>query len=181
MDLAFISQILAHLTLASNVAVILFLGYLVYCRVSKNKFSKSPVYEFITTNGLWLAFAVATTATLGSLYYSEIMQYEPCKLCWFQRIFMYPLSPILLIAAIRKDFGVFRYVTPLAIIGGIISIYHYIIQRSVWASTCGAESAVPCTVKYTFQYGYITIVTMAFSAFLLILLAMLIIKHKSKS
>ena len=46
--------------------------------------------EIISAHGLLFAFVVVATATLGSLFYSEIAGFEPCKLCWFQRIFMYP-------------------------------------------------------------------------------------------
>ena len=55
--------------------------------------------------GVWLAFLVAATATLGSLYFSEVADFVPCRLCWFQRIAMYPLSVILLVGALRKDAG----------------------------------------------------------------------------
>ncbi|NDE79574.1 MAG: disulfide bond formation protein B, partial [Actinobacteria bacterium] len=52
---------------------------------------------------LWLAWLVAAVATAGSLYFSEIADYVPCRLCWFQRVCMYPLAGILLVAAIRRD------------------------------------------------------------------------------
>ena len=51
----------------------------------------------------WLAWLVAATATAGSLYFSEVANLPPCRLCWFQRICMYPMSAILLIGAIRRD------------------------------------------------------------------------------
>ena len=41
---------------------------------------------------LWIAFLVAATATAGSLYFSEVADFVPCRLCWFQRIAMYPLA-----------------------------------------------------------------------------------------
>jgi disulfide bond formation protein DsbB len=77
---------------------------------------------------LWFAAAVGVTATLGSLYYSEIVGFVPCTLCWYQRICMYPLAVILPIAAARGDEGVRRYVTPLAVVGAGISAYHYLVQ-----------------------------------------------------
>ena len=68
---------------------------------------------------LWIAFLVAATATAGSLYFSEVADFVPCQLCWFQRIAMYPLAVILLVAAIRRDRGVRWYVGPLAAIGAV--------------------------------------------------------------
>ena len=62
---------------------------------------------------LWIAFLVAAVAMAGSLYFSEVANYMPCRLCWFQRIAMYPLAVILLVAAIRGDRGVRWYAVPL--------------------------------------------------------------------
>ena len=66
---------------------------------------------------LWLAFTVAAGATAGSLYFSEVEHFVPCRMCWFQRIFMYPLAIVLLVAAIRKDRAVKYTAVPLAAIG----------------------------------------------------------------
>ena len=55
---------------------------------------------------VWLAFLVAATCMLGSLYFSEVADFVPCRLCWFQRIAMYPLSAVLLVGALRRDPGV---------------------------------------------------------------------------
>ena len=66
---------------------------------------------------LWLAWLVSIVTTLGSLYYSEVAHYVPCELCWYQRICIYPFSVVLLIAAIRRDVSVWRYVLPVSVIG----------------------------------------------------------------
>jgi disulfide bond formation protein DsbB len=125
--------------------------------------------QFILENGLYLSFAVALVATIGSLYLSEVMNFAPCKLCWFQRIFMYPQVFLLGIAAVRKDSRVYRYVLPLSIIGGCISIYHYLIQKVPYfhdhATSCGQ---VPCEFDYLDWFGFITIPLMALAAFVLI-------------
>ncbi len=65
------------------------------------------------------AWAAATLAMAGSLYFSEIAHYTPCTLCWYQRIAMYPLVLILAIAAIRRDIGIRRYAIPLAAVGAV--------------------------------------------------------------
>jgi len=56
-----------------------------------------------------LAFIIALVCTLGSLYYSGIVHFRPCRLCWWQRIMMYPLVPVLGIAAVRRDRGAAFY------------------------------------------------------------------------
>ena len=82
---------------------------------------------------LWLAFVVSAVATGGSLFFSEIANYFPCELCWFQRICMYPLSIVTLLAALRDDTRVARYLLPLPIVGAGVSVYHLLVeQRRGW-------------------------------------------------
>lgn len=120
----------------------------------------------VENHGLWLAWAIAAIATAGSLYYSEIAHFVPCKLCWFQRIAMYPLSVILLIAAWRRDHGIRIYVTPVVVIGALISIYHYLIERfPSWSGTASCDPTAPCTTVWVWEFGFISIPFMALSGF----------------
>ena len=118
--------------------------------------------------GRWLAFAVAGTAMGASLYYSEGVGFIPCEFCWFQRIAMYPLAVILLVAAITRDDRVAKYVIPIAAIGLLLSIYHY--QLQVFPEQGGAcSSGVPCTTRYVEEFGFISIPFMAGCGFLSVL------------
>ena len=132
-------------------------------------------------NMLFAAWAAAFTATMGSLYFSEIRGFEPCELCWYQRIFMYPIVIILLIAIIRKDAKAALYSAVLSGIGGCISIYHYSIQKidalSASAPACGR---VPCTGEYINWAGFITIPFLALTAFTIIFVTSLVILKQSK-
>src|SRR5690554_217409 len=100
---------------------------------------------FITEQGLSFAWIIATIATLGSLYFSEVMGYQPCTLCWYQRILMYPLVIILGIATAKKDLKMTIYVLPITILGICFSSYHYAIEKTEWfdsgGNTCGI---IPC-------------------------------------
>jgi disulfide bond formation protein DsbB len=119
---------------------------------------------------LWLAFVVAATATLGSLYLSEVVHLIPCTLCWYQRIAMYPLAVIFLIAAVRRDHGIRVYGATIAAIGAVIAVYHRLLQ--IYPELEGGTSCqpnVPCTVAYLERFGFISIPYMALSAFLFIL------------
>jgi len=118
---------------------------------------------------LWLAFAVATTATLGSLYLSDIADLIPCTYCWYQRIAMYPLVPILGIAAWRKDESVRIYAATLAGIGAVIAAYHRLMQAFPDLGGTACSTGVPCTAAYFTLFGFVTIPYMALSGFLLIL------------
>lgn len=123
-------------------------------------------------NLLLFMWVVASTATMGSLYFSEVRGYEPCELCWIQRIFMYPLVIILGIAFIQKNARIAGTTLALSIFGGAISLYHYTIQKvdfmSESAPTCGR---IPCTGEYINILGFITIPFLALVSFTLITIA----------
>ena len=124
--------------------------------------------RLLLRNGRWLSFAVAGTAMAASLYYSEVADFVPCLYCWYQRIAMYPLAVILLVAAITRDDRVAKYVVPIATIGLALSIYHY--QLQVFPEQGGAcSSGVPCTARYVEEFGFISIPFMAGCAFLSVL------------
>lgn len=118
---------------------------------------------------LYLAWVVSLVATGGSLYMSEILGYAPCKLCWLQRICMYPLVLLLGRAAIRGDRRIVGYALPLAVIGGCISLYHYGEQKVPgMAKLLPCSIGVPCNEDYLDWFGVITIPLMALVAFILI-------------
>lgn len=121
--------------------------------------------------GLHLALLVAWTATLGSLFFSDVMGFLPCPLCWYQRICMYPLAVILPIGLLRRDRGVAAYVLALALIGISISSYHLMIERGFIQETTACKIGVSCAVRYINWFGFITIPLLAFTAFAIILLA----------
>jgi disulfide bond formation protein DsbB len=115
------------------------------------------------------AFVVAALAMAGSLYFSEIAHFEPCRLCWYQRIAMYPLVVILGIAAWRRDVGVRRYAVPLAAIGAVISTYHYALEWFPWLDSGVCSVTLPCTLVWFRELGFISLPYLALSAFLLII------------
>jgi len=127
-------------------------------------------------NLLFTAWAASFTAMLGSLYFSEIVGYEPCELCWYQRIFMYPLVLILGIAVAKKDMKAAVYSLAMSGIGGLISLYHYGIQKIDFLSdTAPACGRVPCTGMYINWFGFVTIPFLALLAFAIIFITSLII------
>jgi disulfide bond formation protein DsbB len=130
---------------------------------------------------LFVAWATSIIAMFGSLYFSEIRQYEPCLLCWYQRILMYPFTLILGIAVVKKDYKISFYTMIMAAVGGLISLYHYSLQKVPFmadnAVTCGR---VPCTGQYINWLGFITIPFLALTAFIIIFSLSLMIWKKSK-
>ena len=116
---------------------------------------------------LWLAFVVAATATGGSLFFSEIANFVPCELCWYQRIFMYPLALITLLAALANDHRVARYLLPLPVIGAGVSVYHLLVENGVVHEAQGCQISAPggCATKWIDEFGYVTIPTLALTGF----------------
>jgi disulfide bond formation protein DsbB len=118
--------------------------------------------------GPYVAFGAALTAMLGSLYYSEIVGFVPCTLCWYQRILMYPLTLILLIGILKHDQGVFDYVLPFSIIGIGVSTYHYLLQLGIIDHSPACSVGIPCGLRYVNYFGFLTIPLMALTAFVII-------------
>jgi disulfide bond formation protein DsbB len=121
-----------------------------------------------------IAWAVATTCTLGSLYLSEVAKFPPCILCWYQRIAMYPLVVILAVAALRRDRQVSWYVVPLAVVGAGISIYHYLIERFPDSVSFSCSADVPCSTVWVWKFHFLSIPAMAGIGFALIITLVLL-------
>lgn len=121
----------------------------------------------------WLATLVALVATVGSLTYSEWFGFEPCLLCWYQRIAMYPLVPVLAVGALRRDPAVRLYGLPLSLIGTAIASWHYLLQTFPALDTGACSLGVPCTAKYVNEFGFVSIPFMALSGFVLITVLLL--------
>ena len=167
----------ADLVLIGQILIAAFVIVWVASRlIKKNKFITS-ILKFASENALALGFLIALIATTGSLFFSEIAHFTPCKLCWYQRIFMYPQVILLGIASIKNDFGVKKYVLRLSVIGLLIAIYHYVLQMSPIPLPCSDEVA-NCALKQVSYFGYITIPLMAATAFAMIIVLMLQIKKK---
>lgn len=160
-------------TLAEIVSAVLLLSLFVSKKATK----------FFGKYALQLAFLVALTATLGSLFYSDIAGYEPCKLCWYQRIFMYPQTILIGLALWKKDKSITRYSIVLSVIGGIIALYHYLLQIGIVNSLpCSAVGySASCSQRFVLTYGYVTIPMMALSGFLLILILMIIYRSRNNA
>jgi Disulfide bond formation protein DsbB len=122
---------------------------------------------------LWGAFVVASVATGGSLFYSQVAGAIPCEFCWFQRVLMYPLSILTLFLAARGDTRGARYLIPLPVVGAGTSIYHMLIEHDVIKEpkACSLSAPGGCAVNWLTKesFGYLTIPTLALTGFLLLI------------
>lgn len=152
-----VSLLLALLAFVSAGIGIGTLGFAVTGRSEKLR----PLAQLL----LPLAFALALVSTIGSLYYSGVVHFRPCRLCWWQRIFMYPLVPLLGISALRRDRAAAIYALPFVVGGLAYGAYHAQLR---WfpsqGSSCEAEAA--CTSVWVNTFGFVSIPFMAFCGFL---------------
>lgn len=165
-----ITNLVSLATIGLQIATVI----LIIIAVIPNKFGK--IKSFISKNIIVLLFLFVLSAVIGSLYYSEIAGLVPCRLCWYQRILMYPQIVLLAIAYWKNDRSVIDYILGLSIIGLIIGIYHYYIQFG------GLELVAPCVIggnctdKPFVSFGYITIPMMSITVFLAIIASSLFAK-----
>lgn len=130
---------------------------------------------------IFLAFLVSLVATLGSLFFSQIMNFIPCSLCWYQRIFMYPLVFLFLINLLFPDDKIFKYTFPIVLIGWSISIYHNLLMYKIIPEDLSpCVQGVPCSTMYINWLGFITIPLLSFFAYTIILILLIILKKGNK-
>ena len=156
----FFNNLFAILTVVALMAAV---GLLVYRMV------KGPeAAALLDGKAIWLAWVVAVVATVGSLMYSELFHFPPCRLCWFQRIAMYPLAIILLVGAIRREAVVKFYALPIALIGLAVSIYHNVVQfyPSLEGGSC--DPLNPCSARSIEMFGFMDLPFMAGAGFIVI-------------
>lgn len=160
---------------------ILIISSIVLAVIFKKNPSRNPINDFLKTYGLQFAFLVALGASLGSLLYSEVLLYVPCKLCWYQRIFLFPQAILLGTALLKKDRKIIDYGIVLSAIGLLIAAYHYFLQiTQISGLPCAANAAEGgCSSQLVLEFSYISIPVMSMTTFGLILIALCYTRRKS--
>ncbi len=125
---------------------------------------------------LFLCWLLASVSTTGSLFFSYIMQFTPCVLCWYQRIFLFPLVIILAVGLFPFDKGVVKYALPLAIAGGLTALYHTLLYSGVIPENIQpCSQGVSCTEKYIELFGFVSIPMLSFLSFFTIIILLIIL------
>ncbi len=140
------------------------------------------IKTYMRSELFWLqaAFLVSVAATLGSLGLSEVLALTPCELCWYQRVFMYPLPFIFGAALAQKKYDIFWYAFPMVVTGAGVAVYHYIIQMSAFAANSCSPDLVACTTRQVEFFGFITIPLGSLLAFIVIASILLILRNRNK-
>lgn len=156
-----IQNLIPYLVLASHILLVILLVSVV---------QKNRLALWVGRNALILGFLVALGAFAGSLFYSEIVGFEACVLCWWQRAFIYPQLVIFAVALWYKDTRAFVYSFWLTIAAGIVALYQTYanLGGTSLLSCTSAEGA--CSKIYVMEFGYITIPTMSLTVVLYLLL-----------
>lgn len=113
-----------------------------------------------------MSFVLALAATLGSLFFGEVLKYPPCTLCWYQRICMYPLVLVFGMAIWTDKTDCFEYTLPLTLLGLLIATYHNLLYYGwIEDSIKPCAQGVSCTTKQIELLGFLTIPLMAWISF----------------
>lgn len=131
---------------------------------------------------IFLCWMIALVSTLGSLFFSSVMGFEPCVLCWYQRIFMYPLVVIFLVALFPLDVKVFRYGLPISIIGWCFAVYHYLLYMSFIPEDlkpCGEGAS--CSEVNLEMFGFITIPMLSILSYTAIIALLIIFRYRTQT
>ena len=136
--------------------------------------------EKMRDNLFFLGWTISIIATFGSLYFSEIRQFIPCELCWYQRIIMYPLTILLGVSYVRKDWSMSLYASILAGIGMVLSTFHFSMQKLPLLQDADFCRGIACSHAYINWFGFVTIPFLALVAFLLIFSINLVVWRQTK-
>ena len=128
---------------------------------------------------IFICWIVASVSTLGSLFFSEIMELPPCALCWYQRVFMFPLAIILLIGLFPFDKSIIKYALPLAFAGWGFAFYHYLLYSGfIPESIQPCSQGVSCSETYLDLFGFLTIPMLSLISFSIIIGLLLILRRR---
>ncbi len=173
MDILFlVNKLLAIGTVLSQIGILFLVVYFMFF---KDKYKN--ISDFIGKYGILLVFIISLVATCGSLFYSQVMGFAPCELCWFQRVCLFPLVIISGLALIKKDNNIIDYALSLSAVGFLIAFYQNYLGFSGTDSACPLGGGVSCVKRYIFEFGYITIPLIALTGFAMIIIFLIFAKN----
>lgn len=160
-------------TLALQILAVCLLTTYVYRRSAL-----APVAVLVQKYALAAALALSAIAMVLAVYYSSGLGIEPCPLCWWQRIFLFPQVVLFALAWWKKDSGVAIYSMALSAIGGVIALYHHALQMLPGTGLPCPATGVSCAQRIMFEFGYITFPLMAVTIFAILLILMLFVRQR---
>lgn len=173
MDVATLNYLLALGAVALQIITITLLGAFL---LQHNYPVLRQVVSTLGTRGLLIGFFVSFGAACVTLFYSDILGFEPCPLCWWQRIFMFPQIILFGMALWKRDVYIAEYSMVLSVIGAGIALYQHALQMLPGSGLPCPATTVSCAQRLLFEFGYITFPMLAFTLFSFLFVLMLIVR-----
>lgn len=137
--------------------------------------------DFIKKHFLLIGFVISLAGVASSLFYSNVIGFIPCYLCWWQRIFLYPSAVLFGVALFRKDHNVTSYIFPLLILGSLIAVYHnFIYYLGEGIAPCDASGVSCVQVLVNEMGGYISIPSLSLTSFITLIVLLLVARFYKK-
>ncbi len=152
-------------------------GLIVAYMLRNRNVTAAGIIAWLQPKTLWILFALSLLASVMTLVYSDYLGIEPCPLCWWQRVFLYPQVILLGMAAWKRDFYIADYVIVLSVFGAAVALYQHFLQMFPNSLPCPA-TGVSCAQRFLFEFGYITYPLMAFTLFAFLIILMLFARSK---
>ena len=128
---------------------------------------------------LFFCWLLASLSTTGSLFFSSVMEFAPCVLCWYQRICLFPLVLILGAGLLPFEKNVVKYSLPLAAAGWLTALYHSLLYSGIIPESIQpCSQGVSCTEEYIDLFGFITIPMLSLLSFSTIIALLLILQRR---
>ncbi len=141
--------------------------------------SRSSTLTSAGWNVLFLCWLIAAISTMGSIFFSHTMQFAPCVLCWYQRIFLFPLVFVFATGLLYHDIGVVRYGLPLTVAGWLVALYHNLLYAGIIPESIQpCAQGVSCTENYIELFGFLSIPLLSLLSFTSIVILLSILKWR---
>ena len=128
---------------------------------------------------IFICWIIAAVSTLGSLFFSEIMEFPPCALCWYQRIFMFPLVLVFLAGLFAFDKSSIKFTLPIALVGWGFAFYHYLLYSGfIPESIQPCSQGVSCSETYLDLFGFLTIPMLSLMSFSTIIVLLFVLRRR---
>lgn len=178
--MASLAPTLTYLFAVGTILLLLLVLVILVMRIATGRYVPHSGVPLVRRIALPLAAILAVFGSVMSLYYSEIVGYEPCVLCWFGRTMMYPLAVVLVVALVRRERAVWPYAFTLSIIGLLITGYHHLYQiGAVAGSLCSAlGDGGECAKRYVYEFDMVTLPLMGVAMFASVALLVWIARHE---
>lgn len=161
-----ITRILSATVVVADGALLALFLFLLYDKFVRPVQFVRGLLEEVGRRAFVIGFVVSIGATLLSFFYSDVVGYIPCVLCWYQRVFVFSQPILFMVGLIKKESGILYSVFWLSFVGALISLYHYFVQMvDVAFVPCPATGGISCARREFIEFGYVTIPMMALTYF----------------